>query len=211
MDLICAQCKKEFQWERPKGRPPLICSPECRRRRHAERELENRWRRRGGETSEVRTCTWCHADFVYERAVGKIGRGTTFCSEDCREASLQAHMRVNAAAYRSRLTPEQKAALRRTALLARYGLTAELYAAMVEAQGAVCAICGRPDTKHHSPLLKMDHDRTCCPEGRSCGKCVRGLLCSACNTALGLFCDNPEILQSAIDYLNRARARARPT
>lgn len=43
-----------------------------------------------------------------------------------------------------------------------------------------CAACKSTD------LLKVDHDHACCPSVKSCGNCVRGYLCHACNTAEGL-------------------------
>jgi hypothetical protein len=66
-----------------------------------------------------------------------------------------------------------------------------------------CAIC-----RCEVPTKKgwnIDHDHKCCPGPRSCGKCVRGILCSHCNTGLGQFFDDPTILQSAIDYLSREK------
>lgn len=47
----------------------------------------------------------------------------------------------------------------------------------------------------------VDHDHTCCPGKRSCGRCVRGLLCNRCNRALGQFGDDIETLRRAVAYL----------
>lgn len=103
--------------------------------------------------------------------------------------------------FRKRLGPEIRSQRRRKALLAVYGLTPESYDAMMTAQNGVCAICGLEEMKHHSKFLKIDHDRSCCSGHRSCGKCVRGLLCSNCNRGLGMFADDPRTLRAAIEYL----------
>lgn len=57
-----------------------------------------------------------------------------------------------------------------------YGLTLDEYAELT-AKG--CAICGSLDD------LCVDHDHSCCPGRKSCGKCVRGILCSRHNKAEG--------------------------
>lgn len=46
----------------------------------------------------------------------------------------------------------------------------------------------------------VDHDHKCCPGAYSCGKCVRGILCGQCNTALGLLADNPEFIKNLLAY-----------
>lgn len=67
------------------------------------------------------------------------------------------------------------------ALLSRYGLTPEAYEEMLESQGGGCAICGKTP-EENGRRLAVDHDHTCCPRRDGCcGKCVRGLLCNACN------------------------------
>ncbi|WP_446750262.1 endonuclease VII domain-containing protein [Streptomyces sp. MH60] len=82
---------------------------------------------------------------------------------------------------------------------ATYHVTPERYAALVEAQGGVCGLCGQRDSSGRD--LTVDHDHRCCPVPRSCGRCVRGLLCNRCNVGLGRFQDSPEMLRAAAAYL----------
>jgi Recombination endonuclease VII len=91
--------------------------------------------------------------------------------------------------------------------LARYHVTPEWYDEQLERQGGACAICGSTNAEGRGRgggRFAVDHDHACCPErGKSCGMCVRGLLCSTCNKALGGFRDDPVRLASAIAYLAR--------
>lgn len=80
----------------------------------------------------------------------------------------------------------------RKADLRRYGMTPEMFAEMLAAQGDGCAICGSPDDKGGRGL-HVDH----CHETKT----VRGLLCGPCNRGLGMFQDSPERLAKASDYL----------
>lgn len=93
-------------------------------------------------------------------------------------------------------------------LLWRYGITREQYDALWESQGEACAICRRTELSSKRGW-HVDHDHECCPEvARSCGACVRGILCTGCNTALGGFQDNPDHLFAAWGYLSGATTRS---
>ncbi len=81
----------------------------------------------------------------------------------------------------------------------RFNLTPEQYIDLANAQNNVCKICGGSDNKR----LSIDHDHSCCNGQFSCGKCIRGLICSRCNRTLGLIKDNVNILNQMIQYLSR--------
>ena len=82
-----------------------------------------------------------------------------------------------------------------------FGLTPDDYDRLLEAQGGVCAICNGPET--HNSRFSIDHDHTCCPGRKTCGYCIRGLLCRKCNTGIGSLDDSVAVLKSAINYLER--------
>lgn len=87
---------------------------------------------------------------------------------------------------------------RRHLLKKKYGLTLEAFDAMVAAQKGRCAIC-REEPQGGKPL-HIDH---CHASGR-----VRSLLCSRCNTAIGLLRDDPEIALRASTYLRISKGVA---
>jgi hypothetical protein len=84
----------------------------------------------------------------------------------------------------------------------KYGITIDQYHKMLEDQDYKCKICNKKDSSNRLRLC-IDHDHSCCKGSTSCGKCVRGLICFRCNTALGNVKDNIKVLQSMIDYLTK--------
>lgn len=79
----------------------------------------------------------------------------------------------------------------------QYGITREVYEQILVNQFNSCAICCETFTA--GPYV--DHDHLCCSGYKSCGKCLRGLLCQYCNTGLGFFKDDLVRLKSALVYL----------
>jgi len=76
----------------------------------------------------------------------------------------------------------------------------EIYEKLFQSQKGLCAICDRPETNVKNGKivnLSVDHDHAT--------GTVRGLLCSNCNTAIGLLRDNPELLFRAIKFLEKSK------
>ncbi len=71
----------------------------------------------------------------------------------------------------------------------KYHLASEERAEMIVEQQGMCEICG----EYHGDDLFVDHDHT---TGR-----VRAMLCRHCNSGLGFFKDDPDLLQIAVEYL----------
>ncbi|WP_406502099.1 endonuclease VII domain-containing protein [Streptomyces sp. NBC_01590] len=82
----------------------------------------------------------------------------------------------------------------------KYGIGWERRMEIAQEQGDVCPVCGAPDDIATGEGLHVDH---CHDSGA-----VRGLLCGACNRAIGLMRDNIDVLRAAISYLERQGAKA---
>ena len=80
----------------------------------------------------------------------------------------------------------------------KYGLSIEDYESMLELQQGLCALCGRPETckanfNDGTKLLAVDH---CHETGE-----IRGLLCTACNTAIAKLGDTAESIERVLRYM----------
>lgn len=73
-----------------------------------------------------------------------------------------------------------------------YKITLEDYNKIFAEQQGCCKICSRHQTMFKRSL-NVDHDHIT--------KKIRGLLCQNCNTSLGGFKDNIDLLLKAIEYL----------
>ncbi len=73
----------------------------------------------------------------------------------------------------------------------RYNMSSEDLNKLKELQDNKCAICRKEESKRFR--LFVDHNH-------KTGK-VRGLLCNSCNSAIGYFSDDIELMKSGIQYI----------
>ena len=108
--------------------------------------------------------------------------------------------------------PEKaKLKARRDAITKRFkkhGISQEQYEALLTRQQGVCAACGEvpitTSVKANAVSFDrfvIDHDRKCCNGEKSCGSCIRGLICTTCNVAVGMVRDSPDKLRKLAEYL----------
>src|SRR5215831_18412053 len=117
-------------------------------------------------------------------------RAKTMCARtlghggDCMTATNMANRREYNRVHGHRESPESRKKSNRKYRISSYGLTQEQFDRLLDAQQHTCGMCHEP-FKDGQPI-PVDHDHACCQvKNRSCGECIRGLLCHTCNIALG--------------------------
>jgi hypothetical protein len=135
----------------------------------------------------TKLCTKCKEDkpleaFLKDKAC-KYGR-KGYCKE-CSNA-------LNRQYYKDHY-PSMKPVRKYYELKKRYGISKEEYENLLNLQNDRCAICDKHKSNSTHGTLYLDH----CHNTNK----TRALLCDKCNTGLGHFQDNSELLMKAIKYL----------
>ncbi len=143
-------------------------------------------------------CRECHKSYRRDRRAAGVDERTERAATHCGQCGEPITGRRGHARFCSTRCGEKawrKAHpqhVRRWTLKNVYGITDAAVVEMLAQQGGACAICG--DDKP---------GRWCVDHSHSSGR-VRGILCSHCNSGLGMFRDNADSLTAAIAYLARA-------
>lgn len=139
----------------------------------------------------MKVCTVCKLELTldkfYNSKQTKDGKG--YRCKDCERLVVKS--------YRTRYYEQTKEWQRQRNRKSKYGLSKEQYEDLKLAQDCKCAVCKVVLDFSVKPDMKI---RAVVDHCHSTNK-VRGLLCSRCNQALGLFDDDKEKLQGAITYL----------
>ena len=138
----------------------------------------------------MKICTRCLAtkdeSQFSKHKYGKEGL-RSWCKECCNQVSKEIRIGRN----------------RDFSLRAKHNISEKQYLDLLEKQGGVCAACGGSDPQSRWNVFAVDHDHACCPGSKSCGLCIRGLLCYTCNIALGNVSDSISRLEQLIKYLKQ--------
>ena len=117
-------------------------------------------------------------------------------------AIINANPPATAKSWRDR-NPDQRARYERSRNSANparnHRLSATRYQEMLAEQDHKCAICL---ASFNEARVCVDHNHVCCPGSRSCGNCVRRLLCSRCNLLLAAV-EDVGWMRKAKEYLDK--------
>lgn len=184
---------------------------QCQRCAAYRQRARDRARAKAAAAPSINSCQRCGSAFA--------GRRRKYCSDECKNKAHREQKTAAQRRYARNYTPEQKEQRRardRERNKARagtrkswewnlkhvHGMTPSDWHAMFTDQRGLCYLGGHPLPDDRKKIA-VDHDHTHCPKGRSCAICRRGLACSNCNTLIGYALDDPQLLRTIADNLER--------
>lgn len=182
-EIPCAVCGEITQAQHGNK---LYCSDSCRQRARYKQV---------SYIAEARNCLECQETFTPKRPA------SVFCSKAC---YMKGYYLRNKDKYAAR---ERK---RGHHYNWRHRCDwDDMFASFWSLQDGKCYLCGNPLDRAEYRGINLDHDHSCCPLGRSCEKCRRGLVHRHCNSVLGYAEDDPDRLRRIADNLEAAKALVR--
>ena len=146
-------------------------------------------------------CTVCLVyktyDYFYKNCKSRDGK-TPSCKECINTNPKRKITNQRASEHRKQHLDFYHEVARRQHLQRKFGLTLDAYDRMKEEQNGVCAICRCAESKMWNGKimeLSVDHSHKT--------NTIRGLLCDRCNTSIGKFKDDVDLLLSAVEYLRK--------
>jgi hypothetical protein len=97
--------------------------------------------------------------------------------------------------YRAKEITKEK--IKNQKLEYRYGISRQDFYLLLEKQNSECSICGKK-----IEINSILGNKACVDHNHKT-KENRGILCSRCNIGLGMFQDNPELLEKSKKYLEK--------
>lgn len=150
------------------------------------------------ETESLKTCTKClYPKDLEQFPIHKNYKGgrTTWCRVCLSVQSKRWHLENKGRSYEfSRKSYRKNPDVKRNSKFKwRYGITLNEFNEMSKTQNDKCAICSKPKEENLKGRLFIDHSH-------KTGK-IRKLLCNNCNSGIGQFKEDVNLLQYAINYL----------
>ena len=192
--FVCPNCG--LQEEVSKYSTKKLCN-DCATKKRREKAMEHDRKRRPTPITNI-SCVECGIEFLHS------GKGTKpkYCM-DCRAKYSQVYEKSRR--IRGPVNSEDRQNIR---LKHRYGISKDTFIRMLGEQNRKCMVC--LEEPADGKVLYVDHDHSCCPGEKSCGKCLRGVICQRCNSTLGQVMDSQVILKSMVAYLTQGGTEISP-
>lgn len=140
-----------------------------------------------GLNSQCKSCVSAHKKTAEYREQSRISKRKNYQRPEIKESCRKRAEKFRKSEFGKLYVVDD--ALRRT-----YGINLDRYNKMFSDQNGCCAICSKHQSEF-SKRLHVDHDH-------DTGE-IRDLLCHHCNTSLGGFGEDVELMKKAIDYLTK--------